>query len=276
MQRRWAGSSLLEPTKCKYLPRVLKRCLNPSMPTKILESQKKSIWGRLWIPIFFSLFATDGLKYFEWSSSFLGQNAAKLKGGFDAVADVLCTPLREPFSLSVLKLFIFGWSPEFFSGFFTQLHKLRSLRRSFLHFHFISAVHIWFISYIINTHFFHGNIWTHNWPAPNVSGFIAQLVEHRTGNREVTGSNPVEVLNFFQASLRNCINCVHCDDHFFTFKEMFDNQWRNACKVCKCPTPHGLTRWANAQRFYWKPIITLHTTAHMEFYSCKSLIWSIL
>ena len=35
--------------------------------------------------------------------------------------------------------------------------------------------------------------------------------------REVTGSSPVEVLNFFQASLRNCINCVHCDDHFFIF-----------------------------------------------------------
>ena len=68
-----------------------------------------------------------------------------------------------------------------------------------------------------NTHFFHGNMWTHNWPAPNVSGFIAQLVEHRTGNREVTGSNPVDVLNFFQASLRNCIHCVHCDDHFFIF-----------------------------------------------------------
>ena len=41
------------------------------------------------------------------------------------------------------------WSPEFCSGFFTQLHKLRSLRRSFLYFHFISAVHIWYISYII-------------------------------------------------------------------------------------------------------------------------------
>ena len=39
----------------------------------------------------------------------------------------------------------------FFSGFFTQLHKLRSLRRPSLHFHFISAVHIWFISYITNT-----------------------------------------------------------------------------------------------------------------------------
>ena len=35
--------------------------------------------------------------------------------------------------------------------------------------------------------------------------------------REVTGSNTVEVLNFFQASLRNCINYVHCDDHFFFF-----------------------------------------------------------
>ena len=27
------------------------------------------------------------------------------------------------------------WSPDFFSGLFTQLHKLRSLRRSLLHFH---------------------------------------------------------------------------------------------------------------------------------------------
>ena len=26
------------------------------------------------------------------------------------------------------------------------------------------------------------------------------------------GNNPVEVLNFFQASSRNCINCVHCDN----------------------------------------------------------------
>ena len=33
-----------------------------------------------------------------------------------------------------------------------------------------------------------------------------------------SGSNPFEVLNFFQASLRNCINCVHCDDHCFIFK----------------------------------------------------------
>ena len=32
-------------------------------------------------------------------------------------------------------------------------------------------------------------------------GFIAQLVEQRTGNAEVMGSNPVEALiSFFQAS----------------------------------------------------------------------------
>ena len=32
--------------------------------------------------------------------------------------------------------------------------------------------------------------------------------------REVTGSSPVEVLNFFQASLRNFKNCDHnCKDH---------------------------------------------------------------
>ena len=28
-------------------------------------------------------------------------------------------------------------------------------------------------------------------------GFIAQLVEQRTGNAEVTGSNPIEALIFF-------------------------------------------------------------------------------
>ena len=31
-------------------------------------------------------------------------------------------------------------------------------------------------------------------------GFIAQLVEHRTGIAEVTGSNPVEALISFRAS----------------------------------------------------------------------------
>ena len=45
-------------------------------------------------------------------------------------------------------------------------------------------------------------------PAPNVSGFIAQLVRalHRYG--EVTGSNPLEVLTF------SSLKCVHnCEDY---------------------------------------------------------------
>ena len=45
-------------------------------------------------------------------------------------------------------------------------------------------------------------------------GFIAQLVEHRTGIAEVTGSNPVESLIFFQVLLSNCLNWkIYCDDH---------------------------------------------------------------
>ena len=45
-------------------------------------------------------------------------------------------------------------------------------------------------------------------------GFIAQMVEQRTGNAEVTGSNPVEALIFFRLLLSNCLNWkIYCDDH---------------------------------------------------------------
>ena len=47
----------------------------------------------------------------------------------------------------------------------------------------------------------------------HTDGFVAQLVRVSHLYREVTGSNPVEVLTF-QASIRNCLNCVHnCEDH---------------------------------------------------------------
>ena len=71
-------------------------------------------------------------------------------------------------------------------------------------------------------------------------GFIAQLVEHRTGIAEVTGSSPVEALIFFRLLLSDCLNWkTYCDDHsllsflcvgqatktvsvnFFPFKESF-------------------------------------------------------
>ena len=46
-------------------------------------------------------------------------------------------------------------------------------------------------------------------------GFIAQLVEHRTGTAEVMRSNPVEALIFFfRLFLSNCLNWkIYCDDH---------------------------------------------------------------
>ena len=113
---------------------------------------------------------------------------------------------------------------------------LQKVDHSFLHFHFIFAVHIWFISYTINTHFFHGNIWTQNLPAPNVSGFIAQLVEHHTGDRQVTGSNPVEVLNFFSGFFPQLHKLRSLRRSFLHFQKVdhVTNYW---------PTTKGLFRF---------------------------------
>ena len=45
-------------------------------------------------------------------------------------------------------------------------------------------------------------------------GFTAQLVEHRNGIAEVTGSNLVEALIFFRLLPSNCLNWkIYCDDH---------------------------------------------------------------
>ena len=54
-----------------------------------------------------------------------------------------------------------------------------------------------------------------NWPRSQcVASYVTQLVEHRTGIAEVTGSNPVEALIFFRLLLSNCLNWkIYCDDH---------------------------------------------------------------
>ena len=55
-------------------------------------------------------------------------------------------------------------------------------------------------------------------------GFIAQLVEHRTGITEVTDSNPVEALIFFRLLLSNCLNWKlfrRPDERSRTFSEKF-------------------------------------------------------
>ena len=55
----------------------------------------------------------------------------------------------------------------------------------------------------------HGLVRIHKWPAPNVSGFIAQLV--RASHRYLM--SPLKSW-LFQVSIRNCLNCVHnYDDH---------------------------------------------------------------
>ena len=57
---------------------------------------------------------------------------------------------------------------------------------------------------------------------------IAQLVEQRTGNAEVTGSNPIEALIFFQASsfqLLKLENLLRWS--FFTFNNDNDDDNNN-------------------------------------------------
>ena len=71
--------------------------------------------------------------------------------------------------------------------------------------------------FIYTSHHFtlHRRMNSINWPRSQcVHGFIAQLVEHRTGIAEVTVSNPVETLIFFRLLLSNCLNWkIYCDDH---------------------------------------------------------------
>ena len=66
-------------------------------------------------------------------------------------------------------------------------------------------------------------------------GFIAQLVEHRTGIAKVMGSNPVEALIFFRLLLSNCLNWkIYCDDHTSLDDDDDDN---NGNKFTKHPSP---------------------------------------
>ena len=76
-------------------------------------------------------------------------------------------------------------------------------QHGFIWFHTRSAIYDVFHIYLSLIITYHGKLWTQKWPAPNVSGFIAQLVRASYRYREVAGSNPVEVLKNFQASRRN-------------------------------------------------------------------------
>ena len=93
-----------------------------------------------------------------------------------------------PWGMNQMKL----WSSQLWTQFFLlrkeawQIHLISYPQFIYDPFHI--SFHRWFIPY--------GNIGTHKWPAPNVSGFTAQLVRALHRYREVYGSNPVDVLNF--------------------------------------------------------------------------------
>ena len=60
----------------------------------------------------------------------------------------------------------------------------------------------------------------------SMCSFIAQLVEHRTGIAEITGSNPVEALIIFRLLLSNWLNWkIYCDDHSLSRLTL----WQRAC-----------------------------------------------
>ena len=77
-----------------------------------------------------------------------------------------------------------------------------------------TAVQKWIISYTSHHFTPHGRYELNKLTSLPLCGFIAQLVEQRTGNAEVTGSNPVEALIFFRLLLSNCLNWkIYCNDH---------------------------------------------------------------
>ena len=77
-----------------------------------------------------------------------------------------------------------------------------------------TAVQKWIISYTSHHFTPHRRYELNKLTSLPMCGFIAQLVEQRTGNAEVTGSNPVEALIFFRLLLSNCLNWkIYGDDH---------------------------------------------------------------
>ena len=85
-----------------------------------------------------------------------------------------------------------------------------------LHFHLLPQYKYELFHTCINFTSFHctGRYELNKLTSLPMCGFIAQLVKHRTGIAEVTGSNPVEALIFFRLFLSNCLNLkIYCDDH---------------------------------------------------------------
>ena len=115
---------------------------------------------------------------------------------------------------------------------------------------FTSAVQLWNISYYNFTFIPHRLLRTHKEAAPNITGFIAQLVRPSHWYHQVISSNPVKVLTFAGFYRRKWINCFHnCKDHslldftsavqylkYFMYNFTFIPQW--LLRTHKWPAPN--------------------------------------
>ena len=84
-------------------------------------------------------------------------------------------------------------------------------------------------------------------------GFIAQLVEHRTGIAEVTGSNPVEALIFFRLLHSNCLNWKFTAKITYHLHKIGYVQ-HDTCTFCKVnpETVYHLFYECPLTRFFWE------------------------
>ena len=99
----------------------------------------------------------------------------------------------------MLKHYNLTLKPWFFQASSFQLLKLENLLRWLIILHFDLQPQFKHMNYFIYTsHHFtpHGRYELNKLASLPMCGFIAQLVEHRTGIAEVMGSNPVEALIF--------------------------------------------------------------------------------
>ena len=100
-------------------------------------------------------------------------------------------------------------------------------------------------------------------------GTIAQLVEHRTGIAEVTGSNPVEALIFFRLLLSNCLNWkIYCDDHssLLLKSECYERAFKH--KETSAEKPKSLT-FSTLVDFDEKQIIANFVWLNIDLFSIK-------
>ncbi len=108
------------------------------------------------------------------------------------------------------------WSPDFFQASSFQLLKLENLlRRSFFTLIYHRSSHMNYFIYASRHFTPHGRYELNKLTSLPMCGFIAQLVEHRTGIRGGHGFESRWSPDFFfRLLLSNCLNWkIYCDDH---------------------------------------------------------------